>query len=76
MFLATGYGIPSTKSKEDVMSLFAVLAGEESIETAAKILNNKELVKYAAEHGQESWTPLKHRKQWWTRSRHLGKSVM
>ena len=57
MFLAIGYGIPSTKSKEDVMSLFAVMAGEESIETAAKILNNKELVKYAAEHGQESWTP-------------------
>lgn len=54
MFLAIGYGILSAKSQKDVHSLFAVLAGEEPNKTAAEILNNKELVKYAPEHDQES----------------------
>ena len=72
IFTTIGYGIPKATSKEDVLSLFAVLAGDEPLETAGNILNDPQMKEYSKHHNQTDWAKLNQWKQWWTKPRHLG----
>ena len=74
-FTTIRYNIPKVDTQEEVLTLFAVLAGEQPLSTAAELLESKEVEDYVPEHNQEDWMVLKHWKEWWMRPKHLGMFV-
>ena len=56
-----------------MLTLFAVLAEEEPLFTAATLLKSDEIKSYTSDHNIEDWKVLKLWKQWWTKPKHLGK---
>ena len=73
VFTTIGYNIPKVDTQEEVLTLFAVLAGEEPLLTAATLLKSDEIKSYTSDHNIDDWKVLKFWKQWWTKPKHLGK---
>ena len=73
VFTTIGYNIPKVNTQEEVLTLFAVLAGEEPLLTAATLLKSDVIKSYTSDHNIDDWKALKFWKQWWTKPKHLGK---
>ena len=65
--------IESLPTKEEVLKVFKVLAGEEEVSNATRFITAPKLQTIAEELNNTSWKKAKAWKEWWTRERHLRK---
>jgi len=65
--------IEDLSTKEEVLEVFKVLAGEEEVSKAVRFITASKLRTVAAELNNTSWKKAKAWKEWWTRERHLRK---
>ena len=76
-FTTIAYQIPDVSTKEDVLTLFDVLAGENSMSDALLVCKHgSALTQYAESHNPETWKPLKYWTEWWTQPKHLGRLLL
>ena len=59
VFTTIGYNIPKVNTQEEVLTLFAVLAGEEPLLTTATLLKSDEIKSYTSDHNIDDWKALK-----------------
>lgn len=65
--------IEDLSTKEEVLKVFKVLAGEEEVSKAVRFITASKLRTVAEELNNTSWKKAKAWKEWWTRERHLRK---
>jgi len=61
-------GLPT---KEEVLKVFKVVAGEEEISSAIQLITDPKLQAIADELNNTSWKKAKAWKEWWTRERQI-----
>ena len=75
-FTTIGYKILEAKEQNEIATLFEVLKGGKPIADAMKLLpHSKMFQQYSSQHRQHDWDECNHWVDWWTRERHLSKSV-
>lgn len=60
-------------TKEEVLKVFKVLAGEEEVSSAIRYITAPKLRTVAEELNNTSWKKAKAWKEWWTREKHIRK---
>lgn len=64
--------VATTDTKEEVETIFSVLAGELPISSVEHLLTDEQL----RDINNENWRKLENWKKWWTREEHLSKSLL
>ena len=76
-FKAIRYHVLKAKSEGEIKTLFSVLGGSATIDEAMQHLtSSKCLQNYAPHHKCANWEPAAKWSEWWTRPRHLSRSII
>ena len=75
-FKAIGYHVLKAQSEDEIKTLFSVLGGSAEIdEVMLHLTSSKCLQNYGPRHKRTYWEPAAKWSEWWTRSRHLSRSI-
>lgn len=76
-FERIGYAIQHVKTKEDLVTLFAVLEGSQPLQSAVTLLPKEKALRNLPEAASNSsWIIAKSWCEWWQRPRHLGEYLL